>query len=251
MTGQIERTELLAGPGAIAVARDTAVSLLTFCRRPQLPERRQVDARTFVVILLTIFLIDIAVDILVNLLIWSGEVAGNEPPTAYPFDWGNGADMFSLLIVAPILEELQFRGWLNGRRRNLILAAVLVPPLFLLMDFGVVPDGWLTAAWYAYFGVVLLMALWWRRQNPAHQPVPDWFSRHFGWILWGSTIAFGLIHVASFSDFAWGPDLLYVLPQTIGGIMLAFTRLRLGLGAAMLHHALFNGYTGLWDLWPA
>jgi hypothetical protein len=244
----MDAIEIRSRQAAVAVVRDTARDLLAFFRRPTLLTPRAVDGRTFVIVLATIFLIDISVDILVNLLIWSGEAAGNEPPTPYPFEWSSGADVFSLLIVAPILEELQFRGWLNGRRRNLILAAVLVPPLFLLMDFGIVPWEWLTVGWYAYFALAALAGLWWWRQDPAHQPVPDWFRAHFSWIVYGSTIAFGLIHVASFSDFEWGRDLIYVLPQTIGGMMLAFTRLRLGLGAAMLHHALFNGYTGLWEL---
>lgn len=230
------------------VVRETAGELLGIFRRPTLLAQRQTDVWTFAAILLTILTIDIVIDLIVNLLIWSGEVAGNEAPTPYPFDWSSGADVVSLLLVAPVLEELQFRGWLNGRRRNLIVAAILVPPLFLLIDFGVVPWDWVTLGWYVYFGLAAGMALWWWRQGPVDQPVPGWFTRHFGWILWGSTIAFGLIHVASFTDFEWGPDLLYVLPQTIGGMMLAFTRLRLGLGAAMLHHGLFNAYTGLWDL---
>ena len=33
---------------------------------------------------------------------------------------------------------------------------------------------------------------------------------------------------------------LAVLPQTIGGLLLAYTRTRLGLRAAMLQHALYN-----------
>ena len=38
-----------------------------------------------------------------------------------------------------------------------------------------------------------------------------------------------------------GPiDLILVLPQTLGGLVLAYTRTRLGLIAAMVQHALFN-----------
>jgi hypothetical protein len=230
------------------IARETAAELLQFFRQPRLLLPRTIDGGAFAIILATILAIDIGIDLLVNLLIWSGEVAGNDAPTAYPFAWSSSTEVFSLLLVAPVLEELQFRGWLNGRRRNLILAAVLVPPLLLLMDFTIFPKEWLMTGWIACYVLAAGMGFWWWRQGPVDQPVPEWFTQYFGVIVWGSTIAFGLIHAAGFSDFEWGPDLLYILPQTIGGMMLAFTRLKLGLGAAMLHHALFNAYTGLWDI---
>jgi hypothetical protein len=236
---------------AIDVRREiaeTATLLWSFLRRPSIHLPRHAGAWLPVVPLLTIFAIDLGIDFLVSLMLDVSIAAGHEPPTQIPMDWTYWPDVFSLLLLAPVTEELQFRGWLNGHRRNLVLAAVVFPPayaLYLLPYEQVELAGWLSLA-----TLVLLVAgsVWWARQPGGAETIPPWYARFFPVILWGSTLAFGVIHFALYSDFAWGLDLLYVVPQTLGGIMLAFTRLRLGLRAAMIHHALFNGYTGLYDL---
>jgi membrane protease YdiL (CAAX protease family) len=70
--------------------------------------------------------------------------------------------------------------------------------------------------------------------------VPAWFARHFHWFVWGSSLLFGLIHLGNYEPLAHPLGVLVVLPQTIGGLLLAYTRTRLGLGAAMAHHAAYN-----------
>jgi membrane protease YdiL (CAAX protease family) len=58
--------------------------------------------------------------------------------------------------------------------------------------------------------------------------------------VWGSTLLFGLMHLGNYEPLAHPLGVLAVLPQTIGGLLLAYTRTRLGLGAAMAHHAAYN-----------
>jgi membrane protease YdiL (CAAX protease family) len=70
--------------------------------------------------------------------------------------------------------------------------------------------------------------------------VPAWFTRNFHWFVWGSTLLFGLIHLGNYEPLTHPLGVLVVLPQTIGGLLLAYTRTRLGLRAAMLHHAAYN-----------
>ena len=58
--------------------------------------------------------------------------------------------------------------------------------------------------------------------------------------VWGSTLVFGLMHLGNYEALTHPLGLAVVLPQTIGGLLLAYTRTRLGLGAAMAHHAAYN-----------
>jgi hypothetical protein len=80
----------------------------------------------------------------------------------------------------------------------------------------------------------------WSRWRHVDTAVPGWFVRHYRWFVWGSTVLFGLTHLGNFEPLAHPVGLLVVLPQTIGGLLLAYTRTRLGLGAAMAHHAAYN-----------
>lgn len=222
--------------------------LIDFLRTPSVRLLHRTRRSLPVVALLTIVAIDIAVDIAINAALWMTVIAGHEPPTPVEMDWHDNFNIFSLLILAPIIEELQFRGWLNGRRRNLVLATLVVPPLYA--TYMLPPDQLAAAGLLALVALTLLIGgvVWWGRQPAGQETIPPWFDRHFGKILWGSAVAFGLIHVTLFDDFEWGLDLMYVVPQTVGAIFLTFTRLRLGLRAAMIHHALFNGYWSIQTL---
>jgi membrane protease YdiL (CAAX protease family) len=227
---------------------NTASSLVSFLRHPTVRVPRHIGPWLPIVPLLTIFAVDISIDVLVGLILSLSEAVGHEPPNQFPMLWSDPYNVVSFLLLAPIIEELQFRGWLNGHRRNLILAALVMPPVYAAY---ILPYDYHHLLPYLSLAALLLLiggVFWWRRQAGGAETIPAWFERHFALVLWGSALAFGAIHFTLYSDFEWGLDALYILPQTLGAIMLAFTRLRLGLRAAMVHHALFNGYTGLYDL---
>jgi membrane protease YdiL (CAAX protease family) len=178
-------------------------------------------------------------DNLLSLLHYLIETNGYKPPTEIVWNLHDPKEWALLLIYAPIIEELAFRGWMNGRKRNLIALAAFAP--VLLYEYTTVPMGIGYDGFFVLFAVsIFCIPVWWALQSRKPQPIPNWFSEKFGWIVYASATAFGLIHVFNFSDFEWGPDLLYILPQAVGGLMMAYTRLRLGLFVAMLHHALFN-----------
>ena len=80
----------------------------------------------------------------------------------------------------------------------------------------------------------------WSLTRTRDTAVPAWFKRHFHWFVWGSTLLFGLAHLGNYEALTSPLGVLVVLPQTIGGLLLAYTRTRLGLGAAMAHHAAYN-----------
>ncbi|MBA4042893.1 MAG: hypothetical protein C0471_00495 [Erythrobacter sp.] len=190
--------------------------------------------------LLLVFALDLALDTLVAelTLAWDADAGFLPQPIDYPATFAE--DLFGFLIFAPITEELAFRGWLSGRAAALKFGA-----------WGLAAMGLFTASLYldpdytdalSLAGVALVFAglVQWSRNRDFETDVPPWFTRHFHWIVWGSSLAFGLIHLGNYEPLAHPLGLLVVLPQTIGGLLLAYTRTRLGLGAAIAHHAGYN-----------
>jgi hypothetical protein len=149
-------------------------------------------------------------------------------------------DAFLSLLLAPLLEELLFRSWLGGRRAALRFALYGLAALALFMGSLFAGPGVATALALAGVGTVIAGLVHWSRTRHRDRAVPAWFIRHFGKLVWGSTLLFGLIHLGNYEPLTHPLGVLVVLPQTIGGLLLAYTRTRLGLAAAVAHHSAFN-----------
>jgi membrane protease YdiL (CAAX protease family) len=158
-------------------------------------------------------------------------------PSPEAFDTVSKAMLVPFVVVlAPVAEELAFRGWLTGRVRALwlvgcgfIAAGFLamvnfhiyeVPASFAVLGMGLVaPAGW-----------------WWLRRRG----VMPGFERAFPALVWLSIVVFGLSHLSNYPRFSWAL-LPMVLPQLWAGMTLSYTRMRLGIFGAMLIHAAANG----------
>jgi membrane protease YdiL (CAAX protease family) len=149
-------------------------------------------------------------------------------------------DAFLSLLLAPVLEELLFRGWLSGKLAALRFALYGLAALALFMASLFAGPGAATALALAGVGTVVAGLVHWSRTRHRDREVPAWFSRNFGKFVWGSTLLFGLIHLGNYEPLTHPLGVLVVLPQTIGGLLLAYTRTRLGLVAAVAHHSAFN-----------
>ena len=139
------------------------------------------------------------------------------------------------VLVAPVLEEWLFRGWLTGRPRALwLLACALACAVLLyLSTTGFDP----LAASGGIVAVILAAgAGWWILRR---RPVPAWFTAGFPALFYLSAAAFTLSHVVNYPSFSL-LALPMVLPQLWGGLMLGFIRMRIGLPASMLAHATAN-----------
>lgn len=164
----------------------------------------------------------------------------------------NNIPWLHAVIWAPIVEELVFR---YGLRRPaqllwfwpiavicLILgpvwyAQVLLLGAFLLIALGPAAKGralfW--SEQKSVFHALIFGAAWpwsWRKR----------YSRYFGWLFWGSTIIFAAVHLYNFSlhqvpYFLWA---FLVLPQCFTGLALGWLRVRYGIGASIMLHAIFN-----------
>ena len=149
-------------------------------------------------------------------------------------------DLFSYLLIAPIMEELVFRAWLTGRAAALRFAVYGFVAETLLIAALLLDEPAAHIVGLMAVGVVLAGLLQWLATRDRDRQVPLWFSRNFHWFVWGSSLMFGLIHLGNYEPLTHALGVLVVLPQIIGGLLLAYTRTRIGLGAAIAQHAAYN-----------
>ncbi|MEE4317039.1 MAG: CPBP family glutamic-type intramembrane protease [Erythrobacter sp.] len=190
--------------------------------------------------LLVVFLFDLALDKTVVELTALLDAGAGFLPDPVEEETTLAEDLFSYLLLAPVVEELVYRGWLTGRMAALRFAlygfaaeAFFVATLFVGEEKGM-------PLALAGVGLALVGLIHWGLTRDRDTAVPDWFTRHFHWFVWGSTLLFGLMHLGNYEPLTHPLGVLVVLPQTIGGLLLAYSRTRFGLRAAMLHHAAYN-----------
>jgi membrane protease YdiL (CAAX protease family) len=211
-----------------------------FAVRPTFVAQPMAWGRAAAMALLAVFAADLALDWLIVGASEALDPAGTLLPAPIEQDIGFAEDIFTALIFAPVTEELLFRGWMTGRAAGLRFAIWGFAALGLFAASLFVPPALTMPTALAGVAAVLAGLVQWSRWRHFDTAVPDWFVRHFRWFVWGSTLLFGLTHLGNFEPLAHPLGLLVVLPQTIGGLLLAYTRTRLGLGAAMAHHAAYN-----------
>ncbi len=149
------------------------------------------------------------------------------------------------VVLAPLIEESAFRLWITRLRPAFLVVggllmllfatgeaaslALLVPAVLLVgIAIAARPDA----------GIVAGRAD--RRRSITHV-----WDGHFGWVFYGSAAVFGLIHLFNYDlGVADGADLtlapLLIAPQLAGGLVLAYTRVRLGFWYAVANHAVYN-----------
>lgn len=213
---------------------------LRFVVRPTFAAQPMAWGRAAALALLVVFALDMALDTLAQALIAVWGDGASFLPAPLDYETTLAEDLIEFLILAPVLEELAFRAWLTGRIAALRFAVYGFAALALFMAALFVNS---TASQIlAIAGVMLVFAglVHWSRTHHRDTGVPPWFTRYFHWLVWGSALLFGLIHLGNYEPLTHPLGVLVVLPQTIGGLLLAYTRTRLGLRAAVAHHAAYN-----------
>lgn len=142
----------------------------------------------------------------------------------------------TVVLVAPLLEELLFRGWQSGTRRALWLLGCTVAALgggamALLPGRELAGLGVLVAAVLAG----LIGWIWLRR----HRTAMRGFARAFPLIFYLVAALFALMHLANYGRFTLAAVPL-VLPQFWAGLMLGYLRQRIGLIGSIAAHAASN-----------
>ena len=141
-----------------------------------------------------------------------------------------------VVLLAPVAEELAFRGWLTGRARAvwLVLCGFVAAGFLAMVSLHVyeVPASFAVLG----MGLVAPAGWWWLRKRGV---VPG-FEAAFPVLVWLSIVVFGLSHLSNYPRVSWAL-LPMVLPQLWAGITLSYTRMRIGIFGAMLIHAAANG----------
>ncbi|GGE58782.1 MAG TPA: CPBP family intramembrane metalloprotease [Paenalcaligenes hominis] len=184
---------------------------------------------------------------LVNLTVFGPLAAGvaTSTGTQHRLDLSN-IPWKQAILWAPLIEEMVFRYllrrpsqflWLlpvtlwclfNGPQAltiGLVLAVVVL--LYVRPVYG--------AGRPSVFAAIGLGKAWPRRWYV-------FYARHFGWVFYTATLLFAALHLYNFKfdqiDFWMLPML--ILPQFMTGLVLGWLRVRRGIGASIILHAVFN-----------
>ncbi|MFM5924465.1 MAG: CPBP family intramembrane glutamate endopeptidase [Novosphingobium sp.] len=145
----------------------------------------------------------------------------------------------TVALIAPVIEELLFRGWQRGSASALWLLACALAAIAAVLT--------LTAPGQALIVGVLFLALlvaaplgWWllrRRSAPL-----GWFAAAFPWIFYLVAGAFAAVHLSNYPS-ASLIALPMVLPQLWAALVLGHIRQKVGLVGSILAHASANSCT--------
>jgi membrane protease YdiL (CAAX protease family) len=205
-----------------------------FLRRPRLDVRAQNEAPLTVIA--RIYALDMAI-MLVLILAASVAVALGVylPETALAGIEFTPIIVALVVIGAPVMEELVFRGWLSGRPQHMLALAATIAGF---VGFGLVHRSGMVTGLAVMGAGALLAALaltLLRNRGPMR-----WFSAIFPLLFWIATLSFALVHLANFDKGSLAVLLPLVLPQLVLGMLVGYLRVRIGLWAAILLHAAHN-----------
>lgn len=225
--------------GAMSL-RERLADMARFVVRPTFVVQPMAWGREAALALVTVFALGIMIAPLVAGLTAAFDAQAGFLPDSDFAPRPDGRRIIDFLILAPVFEELLFRSWLRGQVAALRFAAFGFAAMGLLLAGIILGVDDSDLVGLGAVGLVFAGLIHWGLTSHRDTTVPAWFTLHFRWVVWGSTLLFGLIHLGNFTALTHPLGLLVVLPQTIGGLLLAYTRTRLGLRAAIAHHAAFN-----------
>jgi len=220
--------------------RERLADVARFAWRPAYAPRPMAWGRAAALALIAVLVFDVVLDQLVSGLLEAWDAHAGILPAAFDDSAPLGEELFLSLLFAPVTEEALFRGWLRGQIASLRFAAFGFAAMGLFAGSLMADPRWAMPMGLAGTAIAFAGLVQWSRTRSRDTAVPVWFTRHYAALVWGSTLLFGLTHLGNYEPLAHPLGILVVLPQTIGGLLLAYTRTRLGLGAAMAHHAAYN-----------
>ena len=154
----------------------------------------------------------------------------------------NAGTIALIVIAAPVLEELVFRGWLSGKPGYLAAFAIMLGAGVVAAMQGVANTGeeatlgvGLSILGGLVLAIIALIAL--RKRPPMR-----WFAALFPVFFWLSAAGFALVHLLNYTEGTLLALLPLLLPQFILGTIAAYSRVNYGLWTAIVTHAAHNGF---------
>lgn len=235
-------TSPVAHPGAANSLAGECRRVRGFLARPTLPDRAAPLSGGSLAALLRIYVADIALmSVLAAIAVAVIAMGVDLPETALAGVELSLALAFAIVVVAPIGEEIVFRGWLSGRPGHVLAVALLALGAYLLTRTDIArsdaPVNYTAIALaLATLVAAILAPILLRKRGPM-----GWFARLFPLFFWLSTLAFACVHLLNFDEGALFVLLPLVLPQFVLGALLGYLRVTYGLWASIALHALHNG----------
>ena len=174
------------------------------------------SSRSPLVTLARVYVLDLAIMFGLLTLVALVMAAGIELPRTAIADMEITFQLVLLVVIgAPVLEELAFRSWLNGKPGWLVSLLLLALAGIGGAFWGVFHTGDAAVAGVAAIMLgaapLCIIALALLRNRSA----PGWYRIIFPGAFWLSAAGFALIHVANFAEQPWYAVLPLVLPQLL------------------------------------
>ncbi len=222
-----------------ASAREEWRRYLGFLKRPYLPA---IDEQTSGV---RAVLRMLALDLMVMLVLIGGISLAAGLGFELPDNVNNTLEpglltVLLVVVLAPLAEELLFRGWLSAKPRDILACPLASLAVFMIAVALTASQDGLALAISASWGSALALsaaAIWTLLRARG-----EWtfFARFLPAFFWISTLAFALIHLGNYTEGSLAILLPLVLPQFALGTMLGYLRVHFGLVHAIALHAAHN-----------
>ena len=213
---------------------------INFLRRPALPERATGPNAQSMAATGRLLLLDYALMAVLMAIGIVAYAAGVEFPEneLESLAWGAGT-VALIVLIAPITEEVMFRGWLSGRPGHLLAVLALGGGAWVLNANAAAgrqadPGGLLALIVTIVVAAGAIYAF--RQRGPL-----EWFAKAFPVFFWLSALGFAAIHIWNYMEGGGGLVFLLVIPQLIAGTIFAYARVHYGLWSSVLLHMLHNG----------
>ena len=146
--------------------------------------------------------------------------------------------LVSLMVVAPLLEEVMFRLGLSFKRNTVALWVGLLPVVCAFYLYQ-------CRTWYLLVGLIAIGALlfWLISHYTTDEQWKAWRKKYVIPAMWISAIGFGLLHLRAFSVMNWQVfpfALATILIPMAGGCAITYARVNLGFWWGVLLHAIIN-----------
>jgi membrane protease YdiL (CAAX protease family) len=208
-----------------------------FLRQPVLPQRVSGIRPFAIAAIAKLFALDLLLMALVLAGIGIASAAGFKFPTSAVDKLHLGPAWLAVIVlVAPITEEIVFRGWLSGRPGHVTAVIALLLGVGIPIASGMQGHPVLLLGGFSIGIVIAVALLFWLRKHP---PLP-FFSRHFTWFYAAASLIFALVHMTNYSQDPSLNLLPLVIPQLLVGLILGYARVTYGLWSDIVLHMSHN-----------
>jgi membrane protease YdiL (CAAX protease family) len=141
--------------------------------------------------------------------------------------------ILSYLILIPLIEEFSYRGFLRFKNKKIfiisVIAVIILLATFIKVDI------------YRNSSIILLIILtcFIYFQNQLYEKFLLFINKNLKYLIWISSIIFGLMHLANFHDFEY-INLLGITAKIIAGLFFCYITRKYNIFYSYFFHALNN-----------